>query len=73
MDTQSLKKILDSSVQERLEAVETIWDSIDSNLLPVADEELAIAKERYQEYISDPTDVIGWENVKQGLMRKYGF
>lgn len=73
MDAQSLKNILDSSVQEKLEAVEAIWDSIDDHQLPIADEELVIAKERYQEYISNPTDVVSWENVKKGLMQKYGF
>lgn len=73
MKAESLKEILDSSIQDKLKAVETIWDSIDNTLLPVADEELKIAKERYQEYISNPADVVSWENVKKGLMNKYGF
>ena len=69
----SLKDILGMSVQEKIEAVGQIWDSIAENSLPVSDDELTIARERYQEYLKNPSDLISWEQAKKGLMQKYGF
>lgn len=40
---QSLKMILASSTEEKIEAVEAIWDSIDNDTLAVTDEEVQTA------------------------------
>ncbi len=70
---QLLEEILKGSVEEKIEAVETIWNSINENSVPVTDDEIQIAKERYEEYIKHPEDTINWEIAKKKLMDKYGF
>ena len=71
--TDSLKSILKLSVQEKVNAIEVIWDSIEEDKLPVTDEELTVAKERYEEYLKNPDDAISWKKAKKRLMDKYGF
>lgn len=71
--TDAVKDILKMSLQEKIDAVETIWNSIDENSLPVTEEELVIARERYAEYLKNPDDVVSWEKAKNALMEKYGF
>lgn len=71
--TDSLQNILKLSVEERVNAIEAIWNSIEEDSLPVTDDELTIAKERYEEYIKNPGDTIPWDEVRKGLMNKYGF
>lgn len=69
----SLNEILNSPVEEKISAVEAIWDSIENDSLPVTEEEIQIAKARYQEYLNNQSDGISWTEAKQKLMRKYGF
>ncbi len=71
--TDSLKGILKLSVEEKVNVIEAIWNSIDENSLPVTDEELTIARERYEEYLKNPGDLIPWEQARKRLMDKYGF
>jgi putative addiction module component (TIGR02574 family) len=71
--TDSLKVILKLSVEEKVNAIEAIWNSIEEDSLPVTDEELTIARERYEEYLKNPGDTISWEKAKKRLMDKYGF
>ncbi len=71
--TSALKEILSQTTEEKIEAVEAIWNSIDETELPVTDVEISIAKERYEEYLKNPNDTISWEEVKKKLMNKYGF
>jgi putative addiction module component (TIGR02574 family) len=71
--TDSLKSILKLSVEERVNAIEAIWNSIEGDALPVTDEELTVARERYEEYIKNPSDSIRWEEARKKLMAKYGF
>ena len=70
---QSIQEILNASVEEKIQAVEAIWNSIEDNDLPVTNEDIEVAKDRYQNYLQNPHDVLDWENVKQKLMAKYGF
>ena len=71
--TDSLNSILKLSVEERVNAIEAIWNSIEKDSLPVTDEELTIARERYEEYLKNPGDAISWEKARKRLMDKYGF
>ncbi len=70
---QLLQEILKGSVEEKIEAVETIWNSIDENSVPVTDEEIQIAKQRYEEYVKHPEDAMNWNIARKKLMDKYGF
>ena len=67
-----LKEILKMSVTEKVDVIEKIWNSIDENNLPVSDDELTIAKERYEEYLKNPNDVIPWVKAQEALKKKYG-
>jgi putative addiction module component (TIGR02574 family) len=71
--TDSLKSILKLSVEEKVNAIEAIWNSIEEDSLPVTDDELSIARERYEEYLKNPNDVIPWEEARKKLKEKYGF
>ena len=64
----SLHEILEGSVEEKMEVVEAIWNSIDENSVPVSDEEIQIVKKRYDEYLQNPNDTIDWEVAKEKLM-----
>ena len=70
---QLLQDILKGSIVEKMEAVESIWNSIDEHAVPVTEEEIQIAKERYEEYLQHPQDAIDWDVAKQKRMDKYGF
>jgi hypothetical protein len=70
---EALKEILNETIEHKIEAVEEIWNSIDEATLPVTDEEISVAKERYEEYLKNPSDIVSWEEAKQKLMNKYGF
>jgi putative addiction module component (TIGR02574 family) len=68
----NIDDILKLSPGEKLEIIHKIWDSIDEEEQPVTDEELTIARERYEEYVKNPGDVVDWEQVKKKLFKKYG-
>ncbi len=53
--------------------VEELWDSIDEELLPVSEELQQIAKERYEEHLSNPDTVIFLDELKKKMQEKYGF
>ena len=71
--TDPLKDILKLSVEEKVNAIEAIWNSIEEDSLPVTDEELTIARERYEEYLKNPGDTISCEKARKRLIDKYGF
>lgn len=51
--TTNIEDILKLPADERLEIVEKIWESLDENV-PYDDEEINIAKERYEDYKKKP-------------------
>lgn len=67
----NIDDILKLSTKEKLEIIEKIWDSIDEEHQTVTDEEIRIAKERYEEYIKPPHDTINWETAKKRLFEKF--
>lgn len=64
-------EILKLSVEERIQLVETIWESIDEDTLPTNESEWQLAKERYELYLKNPTQAIPWEQLKNQLLSKY--
>ncbi|MGC4038087.1 MAG: addiction module protein [Chitinophagaceae bacterium] len=65
--------ILKLPIEERVFAVEKIWNSIEDDTLPVSEDEIQIAQSRYNEYLKNPSDSVAWRDVKAGLIKKYGF
>ncbi len=48
------EELMNLPVEEKLELVEALWDRIDDDLLPVTQEEIAIAEERLQLHNQNP-------------------
>lgn len=59
--------------EEKLELVEALWNSIDEDLLPVTDEEMEFARERFELHKQKPSEGLSWSEVKKKITKKYGF
>ena len=57
--------LLKLPVQEKQELAEALWNSIDDNLLPVTEEEIAFAEERYQLHLKNPEDGFTWDELSK--------
>lgn len=58
------------SVEERLQLVEDLWDSIAAdteNLPPLSEEQIAEIKRRLEEHEKDPSTALEWEDVRKEL------
>lgn len=67
----NIDEILNLPVNERLEIMEKIWISLDEKV-PYNEEEINVAKERYEEYKSNPESTLEWTDAKKELYKKYG-
>ena len=61
-------------VDERLDLVEEIWDSIaaDSDAIPLTDAQRAELERRFDEDEASPDDVASWEAVKAATLTRLG-
>ena len=59
--------------KEKLELVEALWNSIDEDLLPVTEEEIKFARERFELHMQKPSEGMSWSQVKKKITKKYGF
>jgi putative addiction module component (TIGR02574 family) len=66
-------ELLKLSVEERIKLAEELWDSVDDSLIPVTDDEITVAKERYEAYLKKPEDGMNWEEFREKIKSKYGF
>jgi putative addiction module component (TIGR02574 family) len=69
--TTDIEAILKLPVDERLEIIERICESLDENV-PSSEYEVMVAKERFEEYQKNPKDSLDWKEVKNQLFHKYG-
>ena len=69
--TTDINDILKLPADERLEIMEKIWESLDDNI-PSDQDEINIAKERYEDYKKNPESTLDWTDVKEELFQKYG-
>lgn len=63
--------ILKLPVDERLEIIEKICESLDENV-PISEYEVELARERLEEFQKNPNDSLDWNEVKKQLFNKYG-
>ena len=63
MDKIDLKGILELSVEDRIELVQRIWESVaaDPDALPLTDDQRMELELRLVEHEKDPEDVVDWE------------
>lgn len=59
-------------VDERLDLVEQIWDSIaaDSAAVPLTDPQRAELDRRIADHEANPDDIVSWENVKTSVSER---
>ncbi len=69
--TKDIDDILKLPVDERLEIMEKIWESLDDNV-PYDEDEINIARVRYEDYKKNPGSSLDWNDVKKELFQKYG-
>jgi putative addiction module component (TIGR02574 family) len=67
-----IKDILKLSINDRIQLVQTIWDSIseDAENQRISDHHKKILDERLQAHENNPDDVISWEEVKNNVSKK---
>ena len=67
-----LTEILRLSVSERILLVEAIWDSIaaENSQYRITDQELSMLQERYEEYKTNPSQSLSWDEVKKNILGK---
>jgi putative addiction module component (TIGR02574 family) len=66
-----IEELLKLAVNEKLDIMEKIWVSLDDNV-PTDEDEIRVAKERYEDYKKNPNDLLEWNDVKESLFLKYG-
>jgi putative addiction module component (TIGR02574 family) len=66
-----IEELLKLPVNEKLDIMEKIWVSLDDNV-PADEDEIRVAKERYEDYKKNPNDLLEWNDVKESLFLKYG-
>jgi putative addiction module component (TIGR02574 family) len=67
------EELLKLPVSEKQELAEALWNSIDDELLPVTEEEIAFAEARYQQHLKNPEEGFTWEEFREKVKKKYGF
>ena len=58
------------SVAEKFELLDVLWESLEADTPALTDEQRAELDDRTARYERNPSDVIPWEQVRAGLIRK---
>ncbi|HEY8697772.1 MAG TPA: addiction module protein [Rhizomicrobium sp.] len=69
-----LAELFKLSVEERLQLVEDLWDSIAAdtdNLPPLSQDQIVEIERRLAEHEKDPSTALEWENVREELWARY--
>jgi putative addiction module component (TIGR02574 family) len=67
-----MSELMELSVEERLELVQDLWDSIaDENLPPLTEEQMAEMDRRIAEHEKQPERASPWEAVRGRLLARY--
>ena len=67
------KELLSLPVDEKVALAEELWSSVEEELMPVTDEEIAFAEERLRMYEANPNAGVSLEELKKYFAEKYGF
>jgi putative addiction module component (TIGR02574 family) len=64
-----LQSLLSLSVAQRIELVETLWDSVtvEAQTLPLQEQERLEIELRLSEHKANPGDTVSWDRVKSEL------
>lgn len=69
-----IKQLLELSVEERIQLIDDLWESVaaDSEEIPIREAQLKEARRRLEEHRADPASGIPWEQLRQELYERYG-
>jgi len=70
IDEALLSKVKKLSAVERLELIGAVWETLDSQDLPVTDAEKAILDARIADEAANPGDASRWPEVEARLKRR---
>jgi putative addiction module component (TIGR02574 family) len=59
------------SAAEKFELLDIVWESLESEPPVLTDEQLSELEDRVASYRRNPQDVVSWEQVKSGLLKKH--
>ena len=69
---ENIDKILELSLEEKILAVETIWDNIseEAKAYPLTQSQIQVLNERLEDYKKNPSNVRGWDEFKKEFLKK---
>jgi putative addiction module component (TIGR02574 family) len=67
-----MDELLELSLEDRLQLVEDLWDSIrDDRMLPLTVEQIQEAERRYADHLKHPEKASRWEDAQARLLARY--
>ncbi len=68
----NVTEILKLSLEEKINAVETIWDNIaeENKALPLNEGQIQILNDRLESYKKNPESVRSWDDFKKDFLNK---
>jgi putative addiction module component (TIGR02574 family) len=67
------EELLALSPEEKVALAEELWSSVENELLPITDDDVAFAEERLRLHNANPQDVVTLEQFKNHFAKRYGF
>ena len=67
------KELLSLPAEEKITLAEELWSSVEEELMPVTDEEIAFAEERLKMHEANPNKGMSNDELKKYFADKYGF
>ena len=61
------------SAEEKVALAEELWGSVENELLPITDEDVAFAEERLKMHKANPTEGVSLDEFKSHFNKKHGF
>jgi putative addiction module component (TIGR02574 family) len=71
VDPALVEKATSLSIDERLELIGRVWDSIDHSIRPVSPAIAALVEERVADAVANPVDGRSWDEVRQSLRERH--
>lgn len=74
MNTQLLEQAKQLSIEDQLELIEALWDSIAEHdaVPPLTDAQVAELDRRIAEHEANPGDIVPWDEVKASALARIG-
>ena len=67
------KELFSLPANEKIALAEELWSSVEEELLPISDDEVAFAEERLKMHEANPLEGMGLGELKKYFEQKYGF